>query len=165
MYLVCVCTRKSRIAPDYTRSSMSLVVRYPNWATLVLACFRAYRLIEIGPRLHTSVKILPYMYMPCFHSDIEPPTVTGCPFDTTIPVTMPSSRVTHSWTQPGFTDNSGPPSESFGCSSTGYNECHQSGSGLFSVGITKVMYNATDGARNRVECSFTVAVTGLLNIF
>ncbi|XP_033640186.1 low-density lipoprotein receptor-related protein 2-like isoform X3 [Asterias rubens] len=92
-------------------------------------------------------------------TDIEPPTVTGCPFDTTIPVTMPSSRVTHSWTQPGFTDNSGPPSESFGCSSTGYNECHQSGSGLFSVGITKVMYNVTDGARNRVECSFTVAVT------
>ncbi|XP_071804174.1 uncharacterized protein [Asterias amurensis] len=92
-------------------------------------------------------------------TDIEPPTLTGCPFDTTIPVTTPSSRVTHSWIPPRFTDNSGPPSESFGCSSTGYNECHQSGSGLFGVGITKVMYNATDVARNRVECSFTVTVT------
>ncbi len=96
--------------------------------------------------------------------DIESPMVTGCPDDTTIPVTMPSSRVTHSWTPPTFTDNSGPPTVSFGCSSTGYKECHQSGSGLFGVGITKVMYNATDAARNRVMCSFTVNVTGQCDV-
>ncbi|XP_033640242.1 uncharacterized protein LOC117300656 [Asterias rubens] len=91
--------------------------------------------------------------------DIEPPMVTGCPNDTTIPVTMQSSQVTHSWNPPVFTDNSGTPFVSFGCSSTGYYYCHMFSSGNFSVGKTEVMFNATDGAGNKAECSFIVTVT------
>ena len=113
------------------------------------------------PKLSSSYNLNGFVFMPFFLADIEPPMVTGCPSDTTIPVTMQSSQVTHSWNPPVFTDNSGTPFVSFGCSSTGYYYCHMFSSGNFSVGKTEVMFNATDGAGNKAECSFIVTVTGL----
>jgi hypothetical protein len=82
---------------------------------------------------------------PC-SSDAIPPTFARCPTDTIINANQPTIV---NWTSPAVSDNCGIPS---------LNVNYASGSS-FPVGVTKVIYTATDIANNSAVCSFNVAVT------
>ena len=91
--------------------------------------------------------------------DNEPPRISNCPDSVVIPVVSSSSRVLHSWSPPAVSDNSGNVDAAFACLATPSTDCND-GAGTFSVGVTKVMYDATDRSGNRDVCEFTITITG-----
>ena len=93
--------------------------------------------------------------------DNEPPMINSCPDDVIIPVVPSSNQVLRSWIPPTISDNSGHANVSLSCSATTSKECKQTGSGLFLVGVTEVIYSATDTSGNNNTCGFTITVTGL----
>jgi hypothetical protein len=86
---------------------------------------------------------------PC-SSDITPPTFARCPTDTIINANQPTIV---NWTTPAVSDNCGIPS-------LGVN--YTSGS-TFPMGVTRVIYTATDVANNTAVCSFNVTVSNPTN--
>ena len=78
--------------------------------------------------------------------DREAPIISNCPSDITI-TTGNNNSAAATWISPVATDN---------CSVT-LSTNHNSGS-TFQVGMTTVIYTATDPSGNRSECSFTVNV-------
>ncbi|XP_022106237.1 hyalin-like isoform X2 [Acanthaster planci] len=90
--------------------------------------------------------------------DNEPPEINGCPDDVIIPVGSSSSRVPHVWTPPLITDQ-GEVNVSFSCQALAPTECYQAGDGIFSEGITIVMYKAQDQSGNENVCRFVIEVT------
>ena len=82
---------------------------------------------------------------PC-STDALPPVFSKCPTDTIIN----NNKLTIvNWTSPAVTDNCGIPSLALN---------FPSGS-TFPVGITKVIYTATDAKNNSSSCNFTITVT------
>ncbi|MEE9371512.1 MAG: HYR domain-containing protein [Saprospiraceae bacterium] len=81
--------------------------------------------------------------------DTEAPIVHTCPSD--INVDVPNTTVT--WTLPTFSDNCGTVN-----TATNYN----SGS-TFPIGVTEVIYTATDQCGNTSTCAFNVTVTDTCN--
>ncbi len=79
--------------------------------------------------------------------DNIPPVITGCPTNITASANA-SCQATVNWTAPGFTDN---------CAGAILGVSKAPGS-LFNIGITTVVYTATDAAGNAATCSFTVTV-------
>ena len=79
--------------------------------------------------------------------DNIPPVITGCPTNITASADA-SCQATVSWTAPGFSDN---------CAGAMLGVSKAPGS-LFNIGITTVVYTATDAAGNAATCSFTVTV-------
>lgn len=79
--------------------------------------------------------------------DKTPPSFTSCPSDTTITTTA-ASGVRYSWTPPIANDL---------CSTTTVTSTHTPGSN-FPMGITTVVYTATDVSGNKAECTFAVTV-------
>ncbi|XP_071786950.1 adhesion G-protein coupled receptor G7-like [Asterias amurensis] len=83
----------------------------------------------------------------------------ACPEDIFIPVTDEIDSITTYW-DPPFNPNSVQfTSVIFTCLGPGRSvSCRQDGSGVFPVGITKVMYTATETGGLEIFCAFTVTV-------
>ncbi|XP_038047601.1 adhesion G-protein coupled receptor G6-like [Patiria miniata] len=92
--------------------------------------------------------------------DNEPPMFSGCPGDVIIPAKPSSNEVAYSWPPPLISDNAGPVDVTFSCQATKVLKCNRTGSGVFTVGVTSVIYNATDTSGNHATCLFKVTVTG-----
>jgi HYR domain/GEVED domain/Domain of unknown function DUF11/Secretion system C-terminal sorting domain/Leucine rich repeat len=101
---------------------------------------------NVGQCSFTAIARLPN---PC-SSDITPPTFARCPLDTIINANQPTIV---NWTTPAVSDNCGIPS-------LGVN--YASGS-TFPMGVTRVIYTATDVANNTAVCSFNVTVSNPTN--
>ena len=79
--------------------------------------------------------------------DIESPNII-CPANITAQPDLQCNAVV-SWNNPGTSDN---------CSRVTLNSTHVNG-GIFTVGITDVIYTATDACGNSATCTFRVTVT------
>ncbi|XP_038051797.1 adhesion G-protein coupled receptor G6-like [Patiria miniata] len=90
--------------------------------------------------------------------DNEPPMFSGCPGDVIIPAKPSSNQVAYSWPPPLISDNAGPVNVTFSCQATTVLKCNKTGSGIFTVGVTTVIYNATDTSGNHATCLFKVTV-------
>ena len=85
---------------------------------------------------------------PCLN-DIEPPVFSNCPANIVKDITnMSCSCWTITWTTPTAKDNCSTPSVSSTCNS---GRC-------FPIGVTTVIYTATDAKGNKAICSFTVTI-------
>jgi hypothetical protein len=82
---------------------------------------------------------------PCATDTIKP-VLSACP--TNISLTTADTSAIANWTPPTATDNCGTPSVT---------TTHNSGT-AFKVGVTTVIYTATDAKTNKATCSFTVTV-------
>ncbi|XP_038051570.1 uncharacterized protein LOC119724542 [Patiria miniata] len=91
--------------------------------------------------------------------DNEPPVFSGCPGDVVIPVKPSSNQVAYSWPPPLISDSAGPVDVTFSCQAIKVLKCNRTGSGVFTVGVTTVIYNATDISGNHTTCLFKVTVT------
>ena len=80
--------------------------------------------------------------------DNTPPTISGCPSDTTVHVPNGVATASVSWVAPTASDN---------CPNVALTSTHNPGD-VFPVGMTTVTYTATDGAGNATTCSFVVTV-------
>ncbi|XP_011871381.1 PREDICTED: sushi, von Willebrand factor type A, EGF and pentraxin domain-containing protein 1-like [Vollenhovia emeryi] len=80
--------------------------------------------------------------------DREPPTIENCVDPPTFYTDLGLANVT--WDEPVFYDNSR--------ISVHVNQSHQPGTVLFSLGRTKVFYNATDKYGNRASCVLNITV-------
>ncbi|WP_217694761.1 HYR domain-containing protein [Algoriphagus marinus] len=81
--------------------------------------------------------------------DNEDPIISDCPVGITVETDADNCGALVDWIEPTATDNSG---------SVILNSNFEPGT-LFPVGITTVIYTATDGAGNQSTCSFNVTVT------
>ncbi|MBK7800855.1 MAG: HYR domain-containing protein [Saprospiraceae bacterium] len=81
--------------------------------------------------------------------DDSPPSFTSCPSNLTVYTNTTDCKATVSWSFPTATDDCAGAVTPVGS--------HTSGS-VFPVGITKVVYVATDGCGNAAEHSFTITV-------
>ena len=81
-------------------------------------------------------------------NDNEFPQLTSCPSDITVNTGMTTCMTPVSWSLPVASDN---------CSGVTMTANYPSGS-LFPVGVTNVVYTATDAGGNSVSCSFNVEV-------
>ena len=79
-------------------------------------------------------------------SDIIPPVIKNCPRDTTIKTT--STCAVFNWQSVTVDDN---------CGNANLTSSHSSGS-CFALGITTVLYTATDNNHNTATCTFKVNV-------
>ena len=84
---------------------------------------------------------------PC-DPDVTPPVISGCPDN--ISQTTTGSSATVNWTPPIATDNCTDPQN--------LTSTHQPGDN-FPLGISTVVYTATDAAGNQANCSFDVTVS------
>jgi hypothetical protein len=82
-------------------------------------------------------------------ADNEKPVISDCPIDITVSTDPNNCNALVNWTAPSATDNSG---------SVTLTSNFEPGS-IFPVGITQVIYTATDVAGNQSICSFKVTVT------
>lgn len=80
--------------------------------------------------------------------DVEDPVITGCPADITASSDANSCGNTVSWTQPTASDN---------CTGVTLTATHIPGD-YFPIGVTTVMYVATDSAGNTDTCTFDITV-------
>ena len=78
--------------------------------------------------------------------DTEPPVITGCPAN----ITLPAGQSIANWTEPTATDNSG--------LAPLVNKSHEPGSD-FAEESTEVSYTFTDASGNAAQCVFTVTKT------
>lgn len=85
-------------------------------------------------------------------ADREPPTIENCVDPPTFYTDLGSDLVNVTWDEPVFYDNSR--------ISVRVNQSHQPGKDLFSIGRTKVFYNATDKYDNRASCVLNITVEG-----
>jgi hypothetical protein len=81
--------------------------------------------------------------------DNEKPVISDCPIDIAVSTDPNNCNALVNWTAPSATDNSG---------SVTLTSNFEPGS-IFPVGITQVIYTATDMAGNQSICSFNVTVT------
>ena len=96
-----------------------------------------------------------------FHPDKEPPAISDCPHDVSLPVPSSTDRVSYSWVPPSFLDNSNAAVDvTQSCHGSTQHQCYQDGSGIFSLGVTMVMYKGRDKYGNENSCQFSVTVTG-----
>jgi hypothetical protein len=79
-------------------------------------------------------------------TDVKPPVISGCPSNITVTSSNPTSV---SWNVPTATDECGTPSVS-----SNFNQ-----SSILPIGITKIIYTATDLKGNKVTCSFDVTIS------
>jgi PQQ-dependent dehydrogenase (s-GDH family) len=104
-----------------------------------------------GPTAGTTIDpankgcIVEFAYKPCIN-DITPPVFASCPANLT--VNTPNTTAIATWTPPMVRDSCGTPSVSSNFSS-GF---------AFPVGVSTVVYTATDSRGNRSNCSFKVTV-------
>ncbi|TPV33434.1 HYR domain-containing protein [Paucihalobacter ruber] len=80
--------------------------------------------------------------------DIENPVITDCPLDITVANDKGNCSAAVTWTAPTATDNSGSVTLT-----SNFEPGH-----IFPVGITEVVYTATDAAGNHSTCKFNVTV-------
>jgi HYR domain/GEVED domain/Domain of unknown function DUF11/Secretion system C-terminal sorting domain len=123
--------------------------------TLILCPYDVYDTITYAARdlsynvqkcTFTAIARLPN---PC-STDVVPPTFARCPADTVINANQPTIV---NWTSPAVSDNCGIPSLSVNYAS----------GGTFPMGVTRVIYTATDVANNTAVCSFNVTVSNPTN--
>ena len=84
------------------------------------------------------------------------PVIANCPDDIAQFLPDDNSVVQVQWTVPTATDNSGLVPSVVATSTSGE---------LFTVGTTQVTYTFTDNTGNEAECSFTVSVFGMSELF
>ncbi|XP_038051809.1 uncharacterized protein LOC119724704 [Patiria miniata] len=144
--------------PTQTTSDTDLQVRVyseyqPNTVFNLGATRVTYRVQGLGTQCHFHAIVI--------QVDNEPPMISGCPGDVIIPAKPSTNPVAYSWPPPVISDNAGPVDVTFGCRPTKVWKCNETGSGIFTFGVTKVMYNATDASGNRNMCQFKITVTAV----
>ncbi len=95
-----------------------------------------------------TVSVTQIVVDPCA-TDVTAPVLSSCPSNISLSTTGTSIAAT--WIAPTATDNCGTPVVT---------STHLSGTS-FNVGITTVIYTATDAKGNKATCSFTVTVSGV----
>ena len=85
---------------------------------------------------------------------MESPVIIGCPGSQTSPNDQGLATASVTWEEPTASDNSG---------SVMLSATYDSGD-AFPIGSTEVVYTATDSSGNTVECSFSIVVSGRLQL-
>ncbi len=81
-------------------------------------------------------------------SDMQAPSIVGCPDDLSVRAATNETSVAVSWTEPLITDN---------CGDFGGHRSHEPDE-FFPIGSTEVVYSIDDPAGNHADCVFTVVV-------
>jgi hypothetical protein len=87
-------------------------------------------------------------------TDVDAPIFANCPTNIVLATTGTTTTAAATWTPPTATDN---------CVSPIITSTHTSGLS-FPVGVTTVIYTATDAKNNKVTCAFNVTVTNPCSI-
>jgi len=85
--------------------------------------------------------------------DREPPIMENCVDPPTFYTDLDSGLDNVTWDEPVFYDNSR--------IAVRVNQSHESGKNIFSIGQTRVFYNATDKHGNRATCVLNITVEGM----
>ncbi|MBX7093572.1 MAG: HYR domain-containing protein [Flavobacteriales bacterium] len=88
-------------------------------------------------------------------TDNQAPTISGCPSNQTLPNTNNVCGRVVNWTAPTATDN---------CTGATITQTSGPASGsTFPIGVTNIVYTATDASGNTSTCSFSITITDTQN--